>query len=173
METFRIRKAEEADLQEIVRLWKGNIKTVNTKSEIADLFHSFTEYFFVVVYMGALNTNTNMSEEKNSFDNSVIGFVGGSLRSGHGHISGIAVDKKYRMKGAGRWLLKAVSAEFLNDNLDRVTLEVRKSNTGAIRFYEKQGYRRSYIVKGYYADGEDAIVYEKQIREPTSGQILL
>ena len=171
METFRIRKAEEADLKEIVRLWKGNIKTVNTKYEIADLFHSFAGYFFVVVYMGALNTN--MSEAMHSLDNSVIGFVGGSLRSGHGHISGIAVDKKYRMKGAGRWLLKAVSAEFLTDNLDRVTLEVRKSNTGAIRFYEKQGYKWSYIINGYYADGEDAIVYEKQIREPTSGQILL
>ena len=150
---IKIRKAIETDLSDIVTVWKRNIKTINTASDIADLFHSFEKYFFVAVY-------TDTADKDKS---RVIGFAGGAIRSGHGHISGIAVDKEYRMKGVGKRLLKVVSAEFLADSLDRVTLEVRKSDTDAIRFYEKQGYKRLYIVKRYYADGEDAIVYEKRI----------
>lgn len=142
----QIRKATEADLQDIVRVWKGNIRTINTSSDIADLYHSFERYFFVV-----------------TMPDRVIGFVGGAIRRGHGHISGLAVDKEYRMKGIGERLLKIADHEFRTSGFDKVTLEVRKSNWGAIRFYKKQGYRRAYLIKGYYADGEDAIVYEKKI----------
>lgn len=170
MVELKIRKAVDADLQEIVRVWKKNIKTINTASDIANLFGSFKKYFLVAVYTDAAadtdtDTNTDTNKEKESFDDSgrVIGFVGGAIRSGHGHISGIAVDKEYRMKGIGKSLLRTVEHDFLANGLEEVTLEVRKSNRDAISFYEKQGYKRPYIVKRYYADGEDAIVYEKRI----------
>ncbi|MBA7516322.1 hypothetical protein ES705_08369 [subsurface metagenome] len=156
---LKIRKAIETDLSDIVNVWKRNIKTINTASDIADLFHSFEKYFFVAVYTDTADTKRFEDKGKEK----VIGFVGGTIRSGQGHISGIAVDKEYRMKGVGKLLLKVVSAEFLADGLDIVTLEARKSDTGAIRFYEKQGYKRLYIAKKYYADGEDAIVHEKKI----------
>ena len=151
MAEFRIRKAVESDLPEIIRLWKRNIKTINTASDIAELFYSFGRYFFVAV-------STSASDE-----GKLIGFVGGAIRDGHGHISGIAVDKEYRRSGVGKGLTEAVEHEFLTDTLGRVTLEVRKSNRDAIRFYEKQGYKWLYTVRGYYADGEDAVVYEKRI----------
>jgi ribosomal-protein-alanine N-acetyltransferase len=143
----QIRKATEADLRDIVRVWKRNIKTINTSSDIADLYHSFERYFFVATILDR-----------------VIGFVGGAIRRGHGHISGLAVDKGYRMKGIGKNLLKTLDHEFLASGFDKITLEVRESNWGVIRFYKKQGYKRAYLIKGYYADGEDAIVYEKKIR---------
>jgi ribosomal-protein-alanine N-acetyltransferase len=149
MAEFRIRKAAESDLDEIIRLWKRNIRTINTASDIAELFCAFENYFFVAVSLA-------------SADNSLIGFVGGAVREGHGHISGIAVEKEYRRRGIGKRLIKAAEREFLTNAFDTVTLEVRRSNWGAIRFYEKQGYKHSYIVKGYYADGEDALVYTKK-----------
>jgi len=148
-----IRKAADKDLRDIVTVWKRNIETINTASDIVDLFRYFKKYFFVAV--------STVSKSKDV--DSVIGLVGGTIRSGHGHISGIAVDKEYRTQGIGKSLLKTVEREFLANNLEKVTLEVRISNRGAIGFYEKQGYNRSYIVKRYYADGEDAIVYEKRI----------
>ncbi len=159
MDELRIRKAVDADLQEVIRIWKRNIKTINTASDIADLFRSFKKYFLVAVY----SDSADPTEAKKSFDGKVLGFVGGTIRSRHGHISGIAVDKEYRLKEIGKNLLRTVEREFIADCFDRVTLEVRKSNWGAIRFYEKQGYKRLYIIKGYYADGEDAIVYEKKL----------
>jgi len=166
MDELRIRKAADADLQEIIKIWKRNIKTINTASDIADLFYSFKNYFLVAVYSDSADTNAaDTPSAKRNFNgkNKVLGFVGGTIRNGHGHISGIAVDKEYRMKEVGKNLLRTVERKFLADNFDRVTLEVRKSNRGAISFYEKQGYKQLYIIKGYYADGEDAIVYEKRI----------
>ena len=150
MAGFRLRKAAESDLDEIIRLWKRNIRTINTASDIAELFYAFEKYFFVAVSLA-------------NVENRLIGFVGGAVRQGHGHISGIAVDKEYRRRGVGKGLIIAAEHEFLTNALDTVTLEVRKSNWGAIRFYEKQGYKRAYTVKGYYADGEDALVYAKKI----------
>jgi ribosomal-protein-alanine N-acetyltransferase len=43
----------------------------------------------------------------------------------------------------------------------RARLSVRASNQGAVSLYEREGYRTYDIWKGYYADGEDAIVMEK------------
>jgi ribosomal protein S18 acetylase RimI-like enzyme len=60
-------------------------------------------------------------------------------------------------------LIKVVEYEFRTATFDTVTLEVRVSNRGAIQFYETQGYQPSCTVKRYYADGEDAFVYAKEI----------
>jgi len=149
-----LRPAVKSDLQEIVRLWKQNIKTTNTAADISELFNASERYFFVAV--SALTTSASTEER-------IIGFIGGAIRGGHGHISGIAVTKEYRMREVGERLIKAVEHEFLTDSFETVTLEVRISNVGARQFYEKQGYRPSYTIKGYYADGEDALVYAKQI----------
>ena len=161
MDELRIRKAAETDLQDIIRLWKRNIRTINTASDIADLFYPFKKYYLVAVYTDADTANNGRPEGRGR--ERIIGFVGGAIRSGHGHISGIAMDREYRMNGMGKRLLKMVDAEFLADGFEQITLEVRKSNRNAIRFYKKNGYKKSYDIKGYYADGEDAIVYEKKI----------
>ncbi len=163
MDELRIRKAVETDLQDIIRLWKGNIRTINTASDIADLFHPFKKYYLVAVYTDADAGTANNGRLEGRGRERVIGFVGGAIRKGHGHISGIAVDREYRMSGVGKRLLKMVGAEFFTDGFEQITLEVRKSNRNAIRFYKKNGYKTSYDIKGYYADGEDAIMYEKKL----------
>jgi len=38
------------------------------------------------------------------------------------------------------------------------------SNAPAIRLYEAVGYTRAYLEPGYYNDGEDGIVMQKEIR---------
>lgn len=164
MDKLRIRKAEEADLQDIVRLWKRNIRTINTASDIADLFYPFKKYYLVAVCTDADAGTANKGRFKGRGRERIIGFVGGAIRKGQGHISGIAVDREYRKNGIGNQLLNMVGAEFLTDGFKQITLEARKSNRNAIRFYKKNGYKKLYDIKGYYADGEDAIVYEKKIR---------
>lgn len=152
MADFRLRKAEWSDLSGIIRLWKRNIKTANTAADIAEFFDTAEQYFFVALAPGS------------SGKDRLVGFVGGAIRSGHGHISGIAVEEDYRRSGVGEELIIALEHTFLNESFTTITLEVRVSNLGAIRFYERQGYRPAYMVKGYYADGEDAFVYRKKLR---------
>lgn len=152
MGEFRVRKAVESDLQEIIRVWKQNIKTSNTTEDIAEFFHASEDYFFV-----AVSTAASTDDER------IIGFIGGAIRGGHGHISGIAVDKGYRRQKIGEELIYALEHQFRTNKFDTVTLEVRKSEKGAKKFYEKLGFKPAYVVKKYYADDEDAFVCVKKI----------
>ncbi|MCK5780017.1 MAG: ribosomal protein S18-alanine N-acetyltransferase [Psychrilyobacter sp.] len=68
----------------------------------------------------------------------------------------IAISSNYRGKKLGEQLLK-YSLEILDKNL---ILEVRENNNTAIKFYEKLGFKKINIRKGYYEDtGEDGMVY--------------
>ena len=153
MVKIEIRKAENSDLRDIANIWRRNIKTINTASDIARLYHYFKKYFLIAVIH-------KEEEKKEGYD--IIGFIAGAVRDGHGHVSGIAVEREYRGQGIGGSLLRRLYEEFYNDGFERVTLEVRKSNKEAIRFYERQGFKPVFVIHGYYADGEDAIVYEKR-----------
>ena len=73
------------------------------------------------------------------------------------HVMNIAVDPDRRRRGIATALIGA-----LLEKVGRgapVTLEVRRSNTGAIALYERFGVRSAGVRRRYYADnGEDAIV---------------
>lgn len=76
-----------------------------------------------------------------------------------GHIVSIAVKPEYRGMGIGRSLMEAaIKALRERYGVKYVYLEVRVSNTGAIRFYERLGFRIVKRVGGYYRDGEDAYI---------------
>lgn len=74
-----------------------------------------------------------------------------------GHIVSIAVLEEYRRKGIGTELLKA-SMKSMKEyyGAEEVYLEVRVSNYPAISLYEKLGFKKIKVLRGYYADGEDA-----------------
>ena len=61
-------------------------------------------------------------------------------------------------------MLKAEEG-LLSYNSDAIYLEVRVSNEPAIRLYEKLGYKKLGIIPFYYADGEDAFLMYKIVRE--------
>jgi ribosomal-protein-alanine N-acetyltransferase len=73
------------------------------------------------------------------------------------HVMNVAVDPTQRRRG--------IATALLSNLLERVhpeaqlTLEVRRSNVGAIALYERFGFRRAGVRRRYYQDnGEDAIV---------------
>jgi len=67
----------------------------------------------------------------------------------------VGVDDGYRGKGLGRRLIEK-SFESIETDL---MLEVRESNKSAIRLYEKLGFRKIGLRRGYYRDtGEDALI---------------
>ena len=66
----------------------------------------------------------------------------------------------YRRRGTGAALLQAVEAGV---DLPCIKLNVRASNLPAIRLYERLGYGRSNTWRGYYQDGEDALIFEKRL----------
>lgn len=75
------------------------------------------------------------------------------------HILNIAVHPDFRKTGLGEMLLSDCLEHSYLRGLKLAVLEVRTSNKGAIRLYEKLGFKTLRIRKKYYSDtGEDAYV---------------
>lgn len=98
-----------------------------------------------------------------SKDNKLIGFVNAWVVLDEVSINNIAVDKNFQRQGVATSLLKALN-ERVKD-LSFITLEVRKSNTQAIKLYEKNGYKRVGERKNFYRDPtEPAILMTKTLK---------
>lgn len=75
------------------------------------------------------------------------------------HVLNVAVDPPARRRGVARALLEETIERGRAKGLALATLEVRKSNLGAIALYDGLGFRQVGVRKGYYVDeNEDAIV---------------
>jgi ribosomal-protein-alanine N-acetyltransferase len=73
------------------------------------------------------------------------------------HIMNVAVDPDRRRRGIASALLGALLDRVGSDA--QITLEVRRSNGGAIQLYERFGFRSAGVRPRYYADnGEDAVI---------------
>ncbi len=64
-------------------------------------------------------------------------------------------------RGIGVALLKAGERAARKRRATLMRLEVQPRNRAAIARYEKSGYRRTGLKRGYYNDGSDALRYEK------------
>ena len=74
------------------------------------------------------------------------------------HVMNIAVDPDRRRSGIATALLLEL-LQRVGDKNARYTLEVRTSNAGAIRLYERFGFRTAGTRRRYYQDnGEDALI---------------
>jgi ribosomal-protein-alanine N-acetyltransferase len=74
------------------------------------------------------------------------------------HVMNVAVDPDRRREGVASALLSELYAR-VGDKQARYTLEVRRSNHGAIHLYEREGFRAAGLRRRYYQDnGEDALV---------------
>jgi [ribosomal protein S18]-alanine N-acetyltransferase len=79
----------------------------------------------------------------------------------------IAVDPLARRQGYATALLEEMLRRAGPD--EPYTLEVRTSNAGAIRLYERFGFRSAGTRPRYYHDtGEDAVIMWRAAQEPTS-----
>ena len=83
------------------------------------------------------------------------------------HVMNIAVSPDFRRRGIATALLERLF-ELTDDRSRRgYTLEVRVSNAGAIKLYERLGFTGRGIRRGYYTDNrEDALI---MWREPNGG----
>ena len=66
-------------------------------------------------------------------------------------------------RGVGRELLQAAERYARAHGRTRLRLEARYDNASAIALYEKLGYRTFGRYPGYYADGAEALRFEKAL----------
>lgn len=103
-----------------------------------------------------------VAEKRDTGD--IIGYIIGVIRKSFlGHIVSLAVHPKHRRRGVATSLMKRLEGEFIKRGVKALRLEVRVSNTVAREFYLKCGFLESYIIPGYYGDGEACVVMYKRV----------
>lgn len=97
-------------------------------------------------------------------DDEVVGYAGlCAYPRGEAYVQTIGVTKAHQGAGVGTSLLRALLAEAAYRGVRRVDLEVRADNASAIALYERHGFRRIGIRRGYYQpSGADAIVMRRE-----------
>ena len=76
----------------------------------------------------------------------------------------IAVNPVCRKKGYGKALISECIENLKSINVEKIHLEVRKSNVAAISLYKKFGFELIGVRKGYYSDNnDDAMLYTLQL----------
>ncbi len=71
-------------------------------------------------------------------------------------IANLAVAEGCQGRGIGRALMAHCLREAEEAGCEIISLEVRVSNARAISLYQKSGFIRTAVRKGYYENGEDA-----------------
>ena len=93
-------------------------------------------------------------------DEVLVGYAGYWRIGIEGHVVTFAIHPDYRRQGLGKRLLEALIDRCRSTGLERMTLEVRRSNTLAQGLYERFGFEKVAIQPQYYHDNsEDALVY--------------
>lgn len=142
MQKIKIEKMKTQDIKNVVELDKK----------------SLPESWSEENYKKSLeNPNYNILVAK--FSDKIVGFMSMYHALDEGYICNIAVDKSHRMCGIGTSLINETITYSKNQNLKFLTLEVRESNTGAIKFYEKLGFTKLGIRKNFYSNpNENAVI---------------
>lgn len=104
------------------------------------------------------NTCFLVAEENNR----ILGYCGIYMASDEGEIINVAVGRQHQRKGIADALLKELLLTANKKGVSRFFLEVRASNYAAIRLYEKNGFRKQGIRRGFYKEpSEDAYVMNR------------
>ena len=96
-------------------------------------------------------------------DRKIWGYCGVYLAADEGEITNVAVAPERRRQGVAGQLVQALMEEAKESGVRIFILEVRASNTGAVRLYQRLGFKPCGIRKNFYQNPkEDAIVMMNQ-----------
>lgn len=138
---FRIEELQPEDLEAVLRI------------EGASFTHPWTREMF----QAELAPEISLVLVARAGDDTVSGYLFGSVAEGAFHISNVAVDPRVRRQGVGRELVRSALARASRRGAETATLEVRVSNLTAQALYRDFGFtvvgRRRRYYTGPVEDG--------------------
>lgn len=142
-----IRSMELRDVDAICEIEKLSFKTPWSKESFIEEIKAKERTRYVVAEMG----------------DTVVGYGGMWLIIDEGHITNIAVHPDYRGQKIGKRIVEEMIVVANREGITSLTLEVRMSNTPAIKLYKNLDFKEAGIRKEYYTDtGEDALIMWKR-----------
>ena len=144
---LNFRRGTDIDIEGIEKLEQENFSDAWTRRGISDTLEQ--KQAFVIV-----------AEE----DTNVLGYCIVYYVMDEAEIARIAVQQNARRRGIGKGLLDFVSQCCEEYGVERLLLDVREGNDGAIRFYEAYGFGVDGIRKNFYeSPKEHAVLMSKAL----------
>lgn len=142
-----IRKMSINDIDEVMLIENESFASPWTKESLLnELLHN--EFSVILVAI---------------IDDIIVGFLNFWITFSSATICQIATKKEYRNRGVAQKLLDEMYAILLtNEDVETITLEVRKTNIAAHSLYIKNLFKDVVVKPHYYSDGEDAIYMCKE-----------
>jgi ribosomal-protein-alanine N-acetyltransferase len=101
----------------------------------------------------------------------LVGFAIMYFGDDHAHLSLLAVRRAWQRAGIGRHLVAWLEEAGLVAGIGTIRLELRASNRGARRFYERLGFQEVARVPEYYGGVETAVRMARDIRRGLAGPV--
>lgn len=95
-------------------------------------------------------------------NNEIVGFINIDIIYEKAEIEYIYVVEKWRKNKIATKLLEKAEKDLINKRVSTITLEVNVNNFRAIKFYEKNEYKKINIRKHYYGN-DDAYLMLKEL----------
>lgn len=87
----------------------------------------------------------------------VIGYLLFFVHTQSARLYSLAVHPVFQQHGVARALYAQASKALKNKGINKLSLELRPSNTPALKFYQSLGFEQKTIRPFYYGDGENAL----------------
>lgn len=145
-----VRPARQRDLAAIVEIETAAFPRPWSRDTFADILHRAGAELLVGVDGDA-----------------VVGYAVLVRATGEAELANLAVSPAHRGRGVGEALLQHATRTLVDHGVRRLYLAVRSSNTGAIRLYERFGFRGIGVHRSYYRDpAEDACILSLDLSGP-------
>ncbi len=137
------RPLSDEDLDRVCDIESATFSMPWSKQDFADLIRDNNSVYLVILV-----------------DGKIAGQAGYTDTLGDAYINNVAIEESYRGQGLGRRLMEDLIADGLSKGILNYTLEVRVSNTPAVKLYESLGFECAGVRKRFYERPvEDAFVY--------------
>ena len=161
--SLKIRPMDPADLDQVVAIEESSFSHPWSREQFqSELARAPISRCYVAQVVES--QEGARQEAQDSHDPSPLaGFLTSWLVTDEMHITNVAVSPEQRGKGVAKTFLEHVLAEIVSAGGKWCQLEVRAGNTAAKGLYLKLGFQNLGVRRGYYGDGEDAIVMGKEL----------
>ncbi len=140
---LRFRPMTEADLQRVLRIERAAYPYPWSLGNFRDCLHAGYSCWVA------------------ELDGELVGYSVLLAAAGEGHVLNCCVSPPWQGRGYGRLLMEHLIERARVHGVENIYLEVRPSNTAALRLYQRLGFEGIALRRGYYpADEgrEDALV---------------